>query len=262
MSSLPPRQQQLLGLLRDRGRGTVTQFARRLGVSSMTVRRDLQALERGGRVVRTHGGAALAERVAFDFSFLERSRVARDAKIAIATAVLPLLGEARTVLLDSGTTTLALAQLLRGRTGLTVITTSLPIASELQFSPGIELLLLGGFLRRDTPDLGGALTEANLETLRADVAFIGADAIDARGGVYNNVLAVGRMLRRMAASAARVYVLADSAKLGRTSLVRFGQLSRWAALVTDARADPHQLRSLKSAGATIVVAPIRPEKRL
>ena len=262
MSSLPPRQQQLLGLLRERGRGTVAQFARRLGVSPMTVRRDLQALEQGGRVVRTHGGAALAERVAFDFSFHERTRVQREAKAAIAGAAAALLGDARSVLLDSGTTTLALAQLLKPRTGLTVITTSLPIASELQFSPGIELLLLGGFLRRDAPDLGGALTEANLETLRADVAFIGADAIDAHGGVYNNVLAVGRMLRRMAGSAGRVYVLADSAKLGQTGLLRFGDLRHWAGLVTDERADKSQLRSLKSAGATIVVAPIRQETEL
>ena len=256
MSSLHPRQQQIVDLLRQRGSCAVDFLARRLGVSAMTVRRDLQALEDAARIVRTHGGAALAERVAFEFGFLQRTQVNREAKEAIAALALQQLGKARTLMLDSGTTTLALAERLKPLTGLTVITTSLPVASELQFSPGIELLLLGGLLRRDAPDLGGPLTEANLENLRADVAFIGADAIDLRGGVYNSSLAVGHMLRKMAAGARRVYALADSSKLGKTGLMRFGQLDRWAGLVTDNHVDPTHLRALKSAGATVLLASV------
>jgi DeoR family transcriptional regulator, fructose operon transcriptional repressor len=255
------RQQEILALLRARGSCRVGSFARQLGVSEMTVRRDLQALEAEGRIVRTHGGATLAERVAFEFSFLQRTQAHAAAKQAIAAAALELLGEASSVMLDSGTTTLALAALLRARTGLTIITTSLPIASALQFSPGIELLLLGGFLRRDAPDLGGPLTEANLENLRADIALIGADAIDAMGNVYNNSLAVGRMLQKMAASAGRVCVLADGSKLGKTGLMRFGQLSQWAALITDEGADKSQLKSLRAVGVTILVAPLDTGRR-
>ncbi|MCX7825578.1 MAG: DeoR/GlpR family DNA-binding transcription regulator [Verrucomicrobiae bacterium] len=258
---MQPRHQAILDWLRARGHCGVDFLARRLGVSEMTIRRDLQALEAEGRVVRTHGGATLAERVTFEFSFLQRTQVNQAAKRAIAAAAVREIGRARTLMLDSGTTTLALAELLKAREGLTVITTSLPIASTLQFSPGIELLLLGGLLRRDAPDLGGALTEANLENLRADVAFIGADAIDAKGGVYNNALPVGRMLRKMADSAAHVFVLADSSKLGKAGLMRFGQLNKWTALITDEHADRSQLRSLKAAGATVILAPIKPEKK-
>ena len=258
---MEPRHQEILELLRARGSCSVDFLARRLGVSEMTIRRDLQTLEEEARVVRTHGGATLAERVAFEFSFLQRTQVNQAAKHAIAAAAAREIGKARTLMLDSGTTTLALAERLKSHTGLTVITTSLPIASTLQFSPGIELLLLGGLLRRDAPDLGGALTEANLENLRADIAFIGADAIDAKGGVYNNALPVGRMLRKMADSAARVFVLADSSKLGKTGLMRFGQINKWAALITDDRADKSQLRSLKAAGATVIVARLDTEKK-
>ena len=254
------RQQDILDLLRVKGSCGVDFLARRLGVSDMTIRRDLQALGEDARIVRTHGGATLAERVAFEFSFLRRTQVNQAAKQAIAAVAVERLGEARRVMLDSGTTTLALAELFKARTGLTVITTSLPIASALQFSPGIELLLLGGLLRRDAPDLGGPLTEANLEGLRADIAFIGADAIDAKGGVYNNALPVGRMLRKMADGAGRVFVLADSSKLGKTGLMRFGQLSNWAALITDERADKFQVRSLKAAGAKVILAPLNAEK--
>jgi len=261
MSTMQPRHREILDLLRAKGICSVDFLARRLGVSEMTIRRDLRVVEEDGRVVRTHGGATLAERVAFEFSFLQRTQVNQAAKQAIAAAAVREIGKARTLLLDSGTTTLALAELLKSHTDLTVITTSLPIASTLQFSPGIELLLLGGLLRRDAPDLGGPLTEANLENLRADVAFIGADAIDASGDVYNNSLAVGRMLSKMADSAARVFVLADSSKLGKTGLMRFGQLSKWAALITDERADKSQLRSLKAAGATVIVAPFNAEKK-
>lgn len=261
MSTLQPRHQDILDLLRAKGSSSVDFLARRLGVSEMTVRRDLRAMEEDGRVVRTHGGATLAERVAFEFSFLQRTQVNQAAKQAIAAVAVCHLGKTRTLMLDSGTTTLALAELLKSHTDLTVITTSLPIASTLQFSPGIELLLLGGLLRRDAPDLGGPLTEANLENLRADVAFIGADAIDAKGGVYNNALPVGRMLCKMADSAARVFVLADSSKLGKTGLMRFGQLNKWAALITDDRADKSQLRSFKAAGATVIVAPYSAEKK-
>jgi DeoR/GlpR family transcriptional regulator of sugar metabolism len=254
------RKQNILDLLRLKGRCGVGFLARRLGVSEMTIRRDLVPLEANSQILRTHGGATLAERVTFEFGFLQRTQINQAAKQAIAAMAIKQLGEARSVMLDSGTTTLALADTLTAHTGLTVITTSLPIASRLQFSPGIDLLLLGGLLRRDAPDLGGPLTEANLENLRADVAFIGADAIDGKGGIYNNSLAVARMLRKMADRATRVFVVADSSKLGKTGLMRFGQLNKWAALITDKHADKSQLRSLKAAGATVIVAPLNGTK--
>ncbi len=157
-------------------------------------------------------------------------------------------------MLDSGTTTLAIAQQLHGKKNVTVITTSLPIASELQYDPGIDVLLLGGYMRPGTPDLAGALTDANLETLRADLAFTGADGIDSAGIAYNQSPDVARMLTRMSASAREVYVVADGSKLGRTALFRYGNLKDWAGLITDQQAAPDILKKLKKLGINVVKA--------
>ena len=250
-----PRQQQILQLLRQSGHCTIEQIRRKFTVSDMTVRRDLQALEDSGHVLRTHGGAAISERVAFEFSFMQRTKENRAAKQAIAAAAFAQLGTAKTVLLDSGTTTLTLAEHLRTAKGLTVLTTSLPIASTLQFSKEIDLLLLGGLLRRESPDLIGTLTESNLERLHAEVAFIGADAVDLCGEVYNESLQVGRMLEKMTAASDRFFILADSSKLGKKALARFGDLRKSAGLITDEEISPEIRRALKSAGVNLIIAP-------
>ena len=249
------RQQSICRLLRQHGECSVEELTRRLGVSGMTVRRDLAALARQDKVLRTHGGAAMADRISFDFVFRERLGQRCAAKDAVARAAAARIADGQSVLLDSGTTTLALARQLHGKERLTVITTSLPIAAELQFDQQIEVLLLGGYLRAGSPDLIGALTESNLETLRADIAFLGADGIDGRGCVYNESPEVARMLTKMAAAVKSVYVVADSSKLGRTALWRFGRLSDWTGLITNADADRRTLASLRKAGVRLVLAP-------
>ena len=248
------RQKQISELIAQRGECSIEELVERFGVSGMTIRRDLQTLADQGKVIRTHGGAAMAERVSFEFKFLSRVRDNQLAKEAIAVAAAAQVKDGESVMLDSGTTTLELAKRLRPRQGLTIITSSLPIAAQLQYDQQIEVLLLGGRLRASSPDLAGAITESNLETLRADVAFLGADAIDRQGGVFQESPEVARMLTRMAASAGRVYVVADGSKLGKTALWRFGRLADWAALITDASADRSLLASLKKAGVRIIRA--------
>jgi DeoR/GlpR family transcriptional regulator of sugar metabolism len=248
------RQDELCALIARRGECSIDELVKRFGVSGMTVRRDLEALAEQGKVIRTHGGAAMAERVSFEFEFLHRTLQHQAAKEAIAAAALAHVKDGESVLLDSGTTTLELAKRLREKRRLTVITTSLPIAAELQYDRHIEVLLLGGYVRPSSPDLAGAMTEMNLESLRADVAFIGARGIDRRGVVYQDSPELARMVSKMAASAARVLILADGSKLGRTVLWRFGRLQDWAALVTDATADRSLLTSLKKAGVRVIKA--------
>lgn len=248
------RHERIADLLQNRGECSVDYLSRQLGVSGMTVRRDLQVMANDGRVIRTHGGATRAERVSFEFQFLARSQENHAAKEAIAATAAAWVRPGQSVMLDSGTTTLALARRLKEYKDLTIITTSLPIASELQFCEHMQVLLLGGALRRGAPDLEGPLTEANLETLHADVAFIGADGIDARGNIYNDSPAVGRMLGKMAAAADRVFVAADSSKIGRAALMRFGNIAQWDGLITDSRLDKKLSGSLKRAGVRIVIA--------
>lgn len=234
------------------GECSVELLARKFGVSEMTIRRDLQTLAEAGRVLRTHGGAATSERVSFEFKFLERVRERQHAKQEIARTAAALVRAGQSVLIDSGTTTLAIAQQLKGRRDLTVITSSLPIASELQFCDAIQVYLLGGQIRRQSPDLIGALAESNLENVRADLAFLGADAVDERGFAYNKSPEVARMLVHMAKAARKIFVVADSSKIGRTELMRFGSLRRWDGLITDRDLPRRQAAALARAGVKVL----------
>lgn len=246
------RHRQILDLLRHRGECAVDELSGACGVSDMTIRRDLQKLAEDGRIVRTHGGAAPAEQISFEFQFLRRNQLNAAAKESIGAAAAHLVRDGQSVMLDSGTTTLAIARRLRNRRNLTVITTSLPIASVLQQSPEIQTLLLGGYMRRESPDLEGPLTESNLESLRAEIAFVGADGIDSDGQVYNASLGVARMLSRMARAAKEVYVVADASKLGRRALAAFGNLAKWRGLITDAPHEHEVVQQLKSAGVNVI----------
>ena len=196
------------------------------------------------------------EQVMFEFHFLQRARVQESSKLGIARTAAGLVKDGQSVMMDSGTTTLAVARELRDRRSVTVITTSLPIAAALQHAPGVEVLILGGVLRRGSPDLLGALTEQNLENLHADLAFIGADAIDLEGNVYNQCPEMARMLRRMAQATSAVYAVVDSSKIGKTALVRFGNASGWAGLITDPGITSAQSRSLKTAGLKLLMTPL------
>ncbi len=220
----------------------------------MTIRRDLQKLADEGQVDRTHGGATPGSQVSFEFQFLRRSQEEAGAKQSIGAAAASLIQDGHSVLLDSGSTTLAIARELLTRQRLTVITTSLPIASVLQRAPRVETLILGGYVRRESPDLEGPLTEANLDYLRADIAFIGADGIDGDGTVYNASLGIARMLSKMVTSAGKIYVVADHTKLGRKALASFGNVASWAGLITDALPDAPIVLQLQNAGVKIIFA--------
>ncbi len=246
------RQKKIIAVITESGEGSITDFAQQFSVSEMTIRRDLDQLAEQGRVIRTHGGATLAGQVSFEFSFLKRQKQNQAEKEAIARKAAELVQDGQSIMLDSGTTTLAVARALRSKKGLTVITTSLPIASELQYQEEIRVLLLGGYVRSGAPDMEGALTESNLEQLRADIAFLGADGIDRKGYAYNASLAVGRMLTKMAASANEVYVIADQSKLGHTALTRYGHIAKWGGLITSRSADKALLASLRRNGVRIL----------
>ena len=246
------RQKKIIDLISEAGEGSIQDFANQFKVSEMTIRRDLDQLALQGLLIRTHGGATLAGQVSFEFSFLNRKKQNQPEKEAIARRAAELVQDGQSVMLDSGTTTLAVARALRSKKGLTIITSSLPIASELQYHPDTRVLLLGGFLRKDAPDLEGAITEATLEMLRADIAFLGSDGIDRKGHTYNASLSVGRMLTKMATSATRVYAIADSTKLGRTALARYGNIAKWDGLITSRSADKSLLAALCRNGVRVL----------
>ena len=224
---------------------TIDVLAKQLKVSGMTIRRDMEQLENQGDIIRTYGGAVLAQRLTFEFSFRDQEHSHNAQKRAIAQQAAALIQNGQVVILDTGTTTLHIAQALVGKQDVTLITTSLAIVSKVQISPGIKIVLLGGFLRRGSPDMHGPLTEQNIEQFKADIAFMGADAIDDQGTTYTSDLQVLNLDRKMAANAARVVVVADSSKFGKNEMCKVLGPEEYDLILTDARINKTLLKQLQ-----------------
>ena len=250
------RQQAIATLVAERGRIAVTAVAERFGVTTETVRRDLAVLERTGMVRRVHGGAVpVGALTLVEPGLSERHGTRAEQKRKIAAAALDLLPAVDgSVVLDGGSTTAALAEILPSERRLLVATNSVPIAARLSVSPGVTLLVLGGRVRGVTQTAVGESTVRALDDLRVDVSFLGTNGISAGHGFSTPDESEAATKRAMARAGQRTVVLADSSKLGREHLVRFAAVDDVDVLVTDAEADPDAVRELESVGIEVVVA--------
>jgi len=250
------RQQSIAAKVADRGRLSVAALAEEFGVTTETVRRDLAVLERTGMLRRVHGGAVPAGALTLvEPGLIERHRSRSEQKRAIATAALALLpGADGSIVLDGGTTTAALAEILPADRRLLAVTSSVPLASRLSLTPGVTLHVLGGRVRGVTQCAVGETTVRSLADLRVDVAFLGANGIAPGHGFTTPDDAEAAVKRAMVRSGQRVVVLADSSKLGREHLVRFAAIEDVDVLVTDEGADPETVAELEKAGVEVVLA--------
>jgi DeoR family transcriptional regulator, fructose operon transcriptional repressor len=250
------RQHAIATLVTERGRLAVTAVAEEFGVTTETVRRDLSILERAGMVRRVHGGAVPAGALTLVETGLgERHGTRTEAKRAIAAAALDLLPATDgSVILDGGSSTAALADVLPGDRRLYVATNSVPIAARLSVSPGVTLHVLGGRVRGITQTAVGDATVRALADLRVDVVFLGTNGISAAHGFSTPDEAEAATKRAMVRAAQRVIVLADSSKLGREHLVRFAAVEDVDVLVTDDDADSGVVAELETMGIEVLVA--------
>jgi DeoR/GlpR family transcriptional regulator of sugar metabolism len=223
------RQQEILRAVRA-GSTHVSDLAASFGVSEMTVRRDLRALARDGRLERVRGGAvnATSERP-FDEIVVERL----EAKDRIGAAAAAMVEDGQTLMIDIGTTTLQAARHLHGRK-ITVVTTSLAVYEELVPDPDIELILPGGLVRRNYRSLVGILAESSLRQLKADLLFLGTSAVDAEIGVWDTTMVEVPIKRAMIDAAERVTLLADVEKFSMGGLVRVCEADAIDQIITDA----------------------------
>jgi len=246
------RQDALKAMLARGERLSTVRLSARLGVAPMTIRRDLDALQRDGAAVRTHGGAVTARRISFSFAFEERRlrHLAEKRRIGSEAARRVRAGE--TVFLDTGTTTLEVARALAARAiPCRVATSSLVVASLLWNRPPVELLLLGGRVRQSSPDLVGFGTELLLDRLAADTAFVGSEGLDPVLGSFAEDPEAARVTERMAANARRVVCVADASKLGHAGPVRSLAAADLDELITDRAADRSSVDDLRARGVHV-----------
>lgn len=248
------RQQRIIAEARRAGRVEVALLADSLGVAAETVRRDLTALERRGSLRRVHGGAIPVERLELEPTLAARSTLRADVKRRIAARVLDELPTGGTVLLDSGSTTQAVVQLLPPDLDLTVITNSVTAAAALSTHPGVTLYLLGGRVRGVTGAAVGTWATMALEGVTVDLVVLGTNGFSAARGLTTPDQAESLVKAAMVGAARRVLVASDSSKAGDDHLHRFARLDQVHLLVTDTDLSDDTAAELRAAGTEVVTA--------
>lgn len=255
------RQRIIAAAIESDGHVTVVELTERLGVTSETVRRDLDALEAEGVLRRVHGGAVAAEFGATtERPVAERESRHAVEKRAAADAALRFVprGGRNCILIDAGTTTAALAEriaeLPRAELGdLTVVCNAAPIVQRLAVNPAITIVTLGGRFRGITAATVGHEAVEQLSRLRPDVAFIGANGLSAGFGASTPDADEGAVKRAMVRAGRRTIAVVDASKFGVDTLVRVAALDELDAVATDAAPAGELAAALDAAGVEIAV---------
>jgi DeoR family transcriptional regulator, fructose operon transcriptional repressor len=250
------RQQAMTQLVRERGRISVVELSQRYDVTTETVRRDLSVLEDLNLVRRVHGGAVPADALTvLEAGLPDRDVAFIEQKQRIAAAAIDLLPRAdSTVIIDAGSTTVRLSRLLPPNLRITVVTHAVPIAAQLAGSPQIELHLLPGRVRRHTHAAVGSETVEALDSIRADLAFVGTNGLTVSHGLSTPDRTEAAVKRAIIERARRVVVLADSSKIGVERTIKFAELAAVDTLVTDNEISDHDRTAIEGEGVEVITA--------
>ncbi|MHB8969112.1 MAG: DeoR/GlpR family DNA-binding transcription regulator [Pirellulaceae bacterium] len=247
------RRSRILELIRERKKITVHELCQLLDVSPATVRSDLRDLDREGLLVRTHGGAMEKSRASFEQISSRRGGENLAAKQAIAAAARQHIADGDTILLDTGTTTVELAKLLTSAQQLTVVTNDLEIARILEGITGVEVLLLGGTVRKGYHCTVGPTGLRAVQDLRADTAFMATNSLSLEAGATTPDLQQAEIKKAMLAVARQIILLCDSSKIGRDSFARFATLEQIDMLITEQLSDQDRT-AMEEQGIEVVLA--------
>lgn len=244
------RHEIILTALRERTRVAVPELAALTGCSEMTIRRDLDALERDGLLRRVRG-AAVSMLAGEETPFAVRSRQHVEAKRRIGQAVAGLLDAGESVVFDSGTTALEAARAASAHR-LTVLPLSLHIAAAFEHAEHVQQVVPGGDVRKPEQAFIGPLTEYALDRMRFDTMVLGCCGVSGRDGVTAFDLAESQVKRAALGASARVIAAVDASKLGRRAFARVCALDALHVLVTDSAAPEDELETLRKAGVEVL----------
>jgi DeoR family transcriptional regulator, fructose operon transcriptional repressor len=259
------RKAQLAAYVADTGQVTVGELAERFGVSIDTVRRDLDQLSADGVLVRTYGGAvSLSTVTRTDRAVDQRLALQEQEKEKIATLAAAMVQDGSTIMINGGTTTLAIARNLGQHRDLTVATNNLLVPGALPPTAIRDIYVFGGAVRTLTlatigPVSFRATGGAELD-ISCDLALIGVGAVSADAGYTTSNLAEAAMMQEMISRAARVAIVADSSKFGRRLFAQVSELASADYLITDAM-PPADLRDALAANKVELITPATSPRR-
>lgn len=257
------RKAELAAYIAELGEASVAKMAERFEVSVDTIRRDLDALDAEGHLIRTHGGAVSVTAVPKpEFGLDVRLRMQPGAKDAIGALAAGLVTDGMVVMLNAGSTTLALARHLRDRRELTIATNSLRLPAEIAPEVVRDLYVFGGAVRFTAQatigPVGFPVGDHSIDQeVQADIAFVGVGSVSEQGGYWTSNLAEAGMLRDMMDRSMKVAVLADASKLERRLFAQIAELAAADYLITDAPPTPSMAAALRDAGVEVLIPPGR-----
>ena len=256
------RQARILGWVREHGGVRVADMVRELGVSDMTVRRDLEYLHRRGLLEKVHGGAAaIAESALFEPGFAAKSALQRAEKEAIAAAAAELVKPGMAVGISAGTTTHAVAHRLADVPGLTVVTVSPRVADVLYESERADQsIILTGGVRTLSDALVGPFALAALRSVHLDLVFLGVHGMSVRAGFTSPNLLEAETDRALIEAGHRLVVVADHTKWGVVGLSSIARLNQADVLITDAGLDPAARDTLAAQVGELIIVEVSPHE--
>jgi len=241
-------------ILRVQNRILVAEMAKQMKISEVTIRKDLEVLERRGVLKRVHRGAIrVSNPTVIDLDLVEKEHIHSREKDKIALKAAELIRDGEAIILDSGSTTTAIARALKARSGLTIITNAVNIAWELTASKN-QVILIGGIVRENSFSLVGPLSEEAMRNLSADKLFLGVDGIHFEFGLTTPNLQEATINRMMLHGATDVFVVADSSKIGRRSLGVIAEVTAAHHLITDDHITPADREKLRELGIDVIIA--------
>ncbi len=248
------RRRSIVDMVRRDGRVLVKDLAKYFHTSQITIRKDLEVLGGQGAIQRTHGGALPVQSggALLDPTLREKEKLHRKEKLRIAAAAAKLVEEGQSVLLDSGTTTTAIARALKDGKRVTVITNAINIAAELAGTQ-VEVILTGGTLRPNSFSLVGPIAEQTLRRLSADILFLGVDGFDPHAGLFTPNLLEAEVNRVMVQVARKTVAVCDSSKFSRRSLCSIVPPTAVQQVITDKQIAKADLQALRDAGIAVTL---------
>ncbi len=245
------RREQIVGYLSAHDRTSVVELSQVLGVSEVTVRKDLDLLEAQGLLTRVHGGALISGRGRLERYFAAREQEHREEKRRIAQAAAALIQPGQRIFLDASTTALQVPRLITDRTDLVVVTNGLYTALELTFSADITTIVVGGTMRYRSSSLVGSFNYESLHRLRLDLGVFGAHAVTARDGLMEADLDEAQLKQLMVSVSAEVVAVVDSSKFDDISFSVFALPHEINRIITDNGAQTATVDALRAQGITV-----------
>lgn len=239
-----------------KGKLNVQDLSSMHNVSEVTIRNDLDQLEKKNILIRARGGALKVDPVGIDYNIAEKNKINVKAKQGIGKKAADFVCEGDTIMVDSGTTVMELVRNLNEFTDLTVITNALNIANQLSKNNNINVIIPGGFLRKKSFSLIGSPAEKNLRNYFCDKLFLGVDGLDIDYGLSTPNIEEAHLNSTMIEMSKQVIVLADSSKIYKRSLAFICPLSKIDVLITDSDLSNEKRISLENIGIEVVVVKI------